>query len=260
MLILETTITNADLLKQSVLCERKFLYWKIRDDKHDEFLSLSFPLPMNFFRLSKCIREWKKVGHFGRVFRSHEKLSPCPDRAPRRWIKEPLPNFAQFPENGCYMTYSESPLRLRTTCLAFPYSTLTPIHFDFSPTFLALLSLLRHARRCTFLKLHSPAYGNSSRSFFFFSLFSCTCCSPRIRAQSELLPYAPSALFLYPIIGIDPLHRVHMHIGERGYATCDRRRNSHPAIMQLYDKGSCVINVKRKLDLSKYRARNVFFR
>lgn len=115
------------------------------------------------------------------------------------------------------MTYSESPLRLRTTCLAFPYSTLTPIHFDFSPTFLALLSLLRHARRCTFLKLHSPAYGNSSRSFFFFfSLFSCTCCSPRIRAQSELLPYAPSALFLYPIIGIDPLRAYICTLGNVG--------------------------------------------
>lgn len=108
----------------------------------NKFLS-SFSLRTDkLFRLSKCIREWKKVGRFG------EKLSPCPDHG---GIKKPLPKFARLP--GKWLLHdvfriSFSPSQRASRFLTHPSILI-------SRPLSSLLPRDTHFWRCTFLKLHS---------------------------------------------------------------------------------------------------------
>lgn len=153
---------------------------------------LSLPLrAYELFQLSKCIREWRKLGYSSESSTSRKTLS-CPDCG-YRGVKKPSPNFARFSENGCYMTYFESLLRPRSPLFTVSSSIL--ISRSLILTLLSLWSAAVH-----FSKTVSPACGNFSHSFFFF-LALVALANPR---SKRTLPYAPFAVLFFPlVIGID---------------------------------------------------------
>lgn len=143
----------------------------IRDDKHDEFLSSSFPLRADkLFWLSKCIREWKKVG-LTLVKNSHRP----------RGIREPLcQTLHGFSWKIAVTRRILNLLYAFATSLAFPYSPIYPSILisrplsSRSPLSLSpFFSLPGHAFPMHFPKTAlAPACGNSFRGSFFLFFFS----------------------------------------------------------------------------------------